>query len=198
MSASEKPALRELEQEYERLCAEPSDINELLPVLRFYAARCASVTEFGMRGGVSTAAFIAAGPSSLNSYDIVRDEEALRRLSPLAQAAGVDFRFHERSVLSTLIAPTELLFIDTWHVYDQLIRELLLHSWRVSRFILLHDTTTFGEHGERRPGDYRNRIGPPRRGLWPAVEQFLRLARRWKLRERLMHNNGLTVLERAR
>jgi hypothetical protein len=61
------------------------------------------------------------------------------------------------------IEPTDMLFIDTFHVYEQLRRELALHAGKARRFIVLHDTTTFGEKGEREGS----------RGLWPAVAEFL-------------------------
>jgi hypothetical protein len=53
------------------------------------------------------------------------------------------------------------------------------------QYIVLHDTTTFGETGET----------PGHRGLWPAVEEFLAKGT-FRLKQRHMHNNGLTILER--
>jgi predicted O-methyltransferase YrrM len=191
------PALTgDLETQYATLCCQPSDINEHLPVLRAYAAGLGHVTEFGMRKGISTTALIAARPRRLISYDIVEQPVEVQRLQQLAAEAGVDFEFRCGNVLRQRIEPTELLFIDTWHVYDQLIWELLLHSRRVSRFIIMHDTTSFGSVGERRGGDYRNRLRMGRKGLWPAVQHFLWLSRAWQLRERRTNNNGLSVLER--
>jgi hypothetical protein len=36
-----------------------------------------------------------------------------------------------------------------------------------------------------------------RKGLWPAVEEFLVDHPEWVLKERYTNNNGLTVLERV-
>ena len=36
-----------------------------------------------------------------------------------------------------------------------------------------------------------------RKGLWPAVEEFLIEHPEWKLKERYTHNNGLTILQRV-
>jgi hypothetical protein len=36
-----------------------------------------------------------------------------------------------------------------------------------------------------------------RKGLWPAVEEFLIDHPEWRLKERFTNNNGLTVLERV-
>jgi hypothetical protein len=67
-------------------------------------------------------------------------------------------------------------------------RELVLHAVKSRRFIVLHDTTTFGEQGEREGS----------RGLWPAVAEFLAAHPQWRLAARYHNNNGLTVLERRK
>ncbi|MGD9307318.1 MAG: glycosyltransferase family 4 protein, partial [Desulfobacterales bacterium] len=43
-----------LEKIYSQKCETPSDINQHLPILRKYAAQCSHITEFGVRGVVST------------------------------------------------------------------------------------------------------------------------------------------------
>jgi hypothetical protein len=35
------------------------------------------------------------------------------------------------------------------------------------------------------------------RGLWPAVEEFLRDNKNWVIKERYTNNNGLTILEKV-
>jgi hypothetical protein len=70
---------------------------------------------------------------------------------------------------------------DTWHAYDQLKAELRRHA---HKYIMLHDTTTYGQHGE----------SPGHGGLWPAVEELLALGT-FKVKARYANNNGLTVLE---
>ena len=101
------------------------------------------------------------------------------------------------------IEETDLLFIDTLHRYGQLKLELKKHSSKCKKYIILHDTTTFGDVGETAS---KLMIDPvtggmqliPRKGLWPAVEEFLKENKNWKLKERFTHNNGLTVLERKK
>jgi hypothetical protein len=63
-------------------------------------------------------------------------------------------------------------------------QELARHAAKVRRYIVLHDTTTFGTHGEVEG----------QRGLWPAVEAFLARGT-FRLKQRYENNNGLTVLE---
>src|SRR5262249_732802 len=81
---------------------------------------------------------------------------------------------------------TDMLFIDTWHVYEQLRHELALHAGKVRRYLVFHDTTTYGESGEE----------PGSRGLWPAIEEFLREHPEGSLAAHYEHNNGLTILAR--
>ncbi len=183
------PTLRPtVKQLYNSARTTPSDINEHLGVLFHLAKRCQHVTEFGTRTGTSTTALLAAHPRVLVSYDRV----CLPEVSFLKLAADrsrrTRFTFYQANVLSVEIEETDLLFIDTWHVYEQLSQELALHSPKVRRYLVFHDTTTFGEHGE----------SPGHRGLWPAIEEFLNDNQQWRLIARLTNNNGLTILVRER
>lgn len=120
---------------------------------------------------------------------------------------GLTSVFHRQSDLDCPLEETDLLFIDTWHVYGQLKRELARWHPYVRKYIILHDTTVDEWHGETfRCGwdaDRQSReTGIPvdeiRKGLWPAVTEFLADRPEWSLRERFVNNNGLTVLEQKR
>src|SRR5262249_8726058 len=174
------PTLADL---YHAACVTPSDINEHCPVLYALAKECRHVTEMGTRTAVSTTALLFAPPERLGCYDL-RKYPPVDRLAALA--GRTQFAFHQADVRQVEIEETDLLFIDTWHVYEQLREELSLHSPKVRRYIVLHDTTTFGDRGE----------AEGRRGLWPAVEEFLARGT-FRLKRRLHNNNGLTVLERS-
>jgi hypothetical protein len=176
----------DIETAYLDACRQPSDINEHLPLLHHYALSCQHVTEFGVGRGMSTVCFIHARPIRLESYDIGVKPEVASYLDELAASARVQFSFHAEDVRNARIDPTELLFIDTWHVYDQLRLELLIHSDRVSKFIALHDTVTFGDVGET----------SGHRGLWPALIEFLLSHPEWTIFENRSNNNGLTILRR--
>jgi hypothetical protein len=118
---------------------------------------------------------------------------------------GLDAIFYGESDLTCPMEETDLLFIDTWHVYGHLKRELARWHSYAKKYIILHDTTVDGEVGEsvRMGFDIEKQVkdsGIPReeieRGLWPAVEEFLSEHTEWVLKERLTNNNGLTVLKR--
>ena len=58
-----------IDEIYAKFCNTKSDINEHLPTLSAYA-KDRVVTEFGVRKGLSTIAFLAGRPKKLISYDI--------------------------------------------------------------------------------------------------------------------------------
>jgi tetratricopeptide (TPR) repeat protein len=172
-----------LAQLYHLSCRTPSDVHEHLPTLYALAGECRHVTEMGTRKGVSTTALLFARPDRLVCYDLVRcpQVDLLERL-----AGSTQFVFHQADVLRVEIEETDLLFLDTWHVYEQLREELRLHAGKVRRYIVLHDTATFRDHGETEG----------HAGLWRAVEEFLARGT-FRLKEHYPNNNGLTVLQPA-
>ncbi len=179
-------SLSEILVRYEQYAQNNNDMTEHMSTLRAYAARCASVVEFGVRHCVSTWGLLAGQPVRMRSYDIERQPE-VSEVEATVCGTGIDFQFILGSSLDVEIEETDLLFIDSLHTYDQLRQELVLHARKVRKFIILHDTTTFG--------DIDQFGGSP--GLWCAVEEFLTLRGDWKLKERFTNCNGLTVLERS-
>ncbi|MDA3806316.1 MAG: hypothetical protein PF440_00240 [Thiomicrorhabdus sp.] len=175
-----------IEDKYQELLSTPSDINEHLPILRKYAEECRHITEMGVRGIVSTYALLVAEPDILISYDIKNcDWKPLREIAK--EECNTDFQFILGNTLEVEIAPTDMLFIDTLHNYDQLSVELKLHAPKVRKYIILHDTTTYSYRGESYDGIRRV-------GLWPAIKEFLENNYEWSIKARFTNNNGLTIL----
>jgi hypothetical protein len=173
----------ELAAAYRRACATVSDIYQHLPALYRYASCCRHVTEFGTRTGVSTLALLRALPERLVAYDLERLPD-VDRLEELARLQGVDFSFRQEDTRRAALEPTDLLFIDTFHTRQQLEAELGAAE-KVRRYLIFHDTETYGEQGED-GGD----------GLWPAIAAFVRRDPRWCLLGHSSANHGLTVLWR--
>ncbi len=174
-----------LDDVYHRAASIPSDISELVPILYKLGATVDHITEFGSGNGNSTSAFLFAKPRVLISYDLNR-LDWVAQFEAVAAREGVDFRFVNQDVRTLdAIEPTDLLFIDTWHVREQLAVELR-YAASVRRFIVLHDTETFGVRGESAGHE----------GLWPAVAAFLKANSEWEVAHIFQHNNGLTVLRR--
>lgn len=187
-----------IERTYIELCNRKSDINEHLPTLYRYGQECKHITELGVREVISVYAFLHAKPDTFIGYDLYTSNN-INRAKKLATESGIDFKFIEGNVLEEEIEQTDLLFIDTWHRYKQLKEELLLHSSKVNKYIILHDTTKYAEKDEvLRPYIPKELdvYTEEKRGLWAAVEEFLENNNDWTLKERFTNNNGLTVLEK--
>lgn len=185
---------------YEKESETSSDINEHLPTLLKYANECDHITEMGVRWVSSTWPLLLSNPKKLISYDIKKDPK-INEVINLSKEYKIDYIFVEEDVLNVEIENTDLLFIDTLHTYNQLLLELELHSDKVNKYIILHDTTTFEDVDEI----IYNHASPlvknepkNKQGLWTAVLDFLdsNKGKVWELGERFTNNNGLTILKR--
>jgi len=206
-----------LENKYRELCTTPSDINEHLPTLFYYSSKCQSAIELGVRGVISTYAILYG--LLLNSNDkkkLLLNDIVPCNISDIIEISNdleVDLNYQWISDLEMDINENyDLTFIDTFHVYGQLKRELDKFSKITNKYIIMHDTTVDEIHGEiiRMFPNQEWHINEAQRmskitnipqeellkGLWPAVEEFLDGNPEWSLCKRYMNNNGLTILER--
>ena len=198
-------------REYITRCNTPSDINEHLPTLARYAEECSTVAEFGMRSVISTWALLygllkSPGTNKrLLSLDL-NYSPGIENVKNLCNHLCIDFFFIMGNDILYSLEPTDLLFIDTWHIYGHLKRELEKHHSQVNKYILLNDTTVDAIVGETirngwDPVAQSKTCGYPieeiTKGLWPAVEEFLAAHPEWVLEHRYKNNNGLTVLKRV-
>lgn len=172
------------ESYYEDACTRGSDISEHLPTLSRLASECQHVTEMGIASGQSTRAFLRHDVEYIG-YDILIQPQ-INELLDEAKRAGRRVRWHVADTKTFICDETDLLFIDTAHNYEQLKKELELHGNRARKYLVFHDTTTFGNRDET--------MGGP--GLWPAIEEFLEKNKHWEIAEKYENNNGLTVLRR--
>jgi hypothetical protein len=161
----------------------PSDINEHLPLLNLLAKLSTHVTEFGVRWGTSAKAWFN-NSVAVRGYDIEAFPEALE-LFDHAVNANKDVKLIIQDTLTIqYLEPTDLLFIDSFHGYNQVAGELR-YAESVRKFIVLHDTVLFGDVGQ-----------DGGKGIWPAVFEFLQNNQDWTVMEHRTNNNGLTVLTR--
>lgn len=185
---------------YESNCTTPSDINEHLPTLLKYCNECSHITEMGVRWVSSTWALLLSNPNKIISYDIVKNEK-INEVIELSHEYGINYTFIESDVLLCEIEQTELLFIDTLHTYNQLTMELNLHSEKVSKYIILHDTLSFGYIDEGVYEDSSDIVKIQtitKTGLMNAVNDFLLTEKgeNWIIHDIYENNNGLLVLKR--
>ena len=126
----------------------------------------------------------------------------------VAEAAreNINVKFIHGSDLECPLVQTEFLFIDTWHVYGQLKRELARWHSHVTRYIAMHDTEVDGVRGETvrrwmnaraQSARFNMPVDEIKKGLKPAIDEFLLAHPEWKTRAHYRNNNGLTILERV-
>ncbi len=177
-------APEELRQMFLAAVARPTDIHQHLTVLRDTASGCKHITEIGVGSGQSTLAWLLVQPDKLVCYDLGWQD----CIPSLQKVKGrTDFRFFIGHSSYIEIEETDLLFLDTTHNYGTTKEELTLHGNKSRRFILMHDTTTFGDHSEDNK--------PP--GMWQAIEEFMAANPAWQVMFRHTHNIGLTALKRG-
>ena len=181
--------MKKIEENYELKCKTISDINEHLPILKKYAEECDVVIEMGVRNVVSTWALLLANPKKLISIDLYNPAyygpNDLELVQNCAVEYEIDFEFVIGNVLNMEISECDLLFIDTLHNYNQLKQELSLHSNKVKKYIIFHDTESFRFKGETNNEN----------GIWPAIEEFLEENKHWSVCEIFTNNNGLTIIK---
>ena len=111
---------------------------------------------------------------------------------------GIEYEFKLENTLECEIEQCDLLFIDTWHDYLQLKSEMYRHHSKVNKYIILHDTCSFGFKDEDLYSEYnmgRKESNLPK-GLILAVDEFLLHNPQWFIFERFANNNGITILKR--
>jgi hypothetical protein len=200
-----------IQQKYNELCSSPSDINEHLPTLYRYTLECDSVFETGVRGCVSSWAFVYGLLSKENNNKciLLNDINECDIKDLLYHSSNENIKIEyiwKNNITIDFDRNYDLTFIDTWHIYGQLKRELDKFSKITNKYIIMHDTTVDEWQGEtircRWNATQQSIIsGYPideiNKGLWPAIEEFLAKNNEWVLHERYTNNNGLTVLKRV-
>ena len=178
-----------VEKKYTELVNTPSDINEHLIVLRYYADQCHHVTELGVRKGVSTWAFLASMTEKVVSVDVNHPDEFGGSLKEMREAAieeGKEFVFIIANDLELFLEETDMIFFDTLHTYSQLRQELELHAVRSRKYLVFHDTVSYKDKGID-GGE----------GIVKAINEFLKEHEEWIVKEVYNNNNGLMILQRC-
>jgi len=121
--------MEQLKIKYNYFCNYQCDINEHLPTLYNYAQECESVIELGVRRVISSYA-LAYGLMNNNKETkniLLNDinECDVRELLSITNELPINVNYKWMNDLELDITDNvDLTFIDTWHVYGQLKREL--------------------------------------------------------------------------
>lgn len=202
-------SIRQLNECLFQLVESPGDINEHLFTLCDYAKRCESICEIGVRGGTSTIALalglLRNGKTNQKLISIDIDDCSSVLAFKLAKSCGLDTRFIQADSANIDIPDVDMLFIDSWHCYGHLKRELARHHHHVRNWIVMHDTAAYGRTSDSvsMQDDIINlshksgySIEEIYKGLSFAVDEFLIQNPEWSLELVHEHNNGLTILKR--
>lgn len=206
--------MNDITERYNFYCRNHSDINEHLPTLRHYATKCESIMETGVRGCISSWALLHGllNNGSDNKHLFLNDiqpcniEKLLDFNAMLPSPVNIDYAWRNNLDLD-LKQSYDMIFIDTWHVYAQLKRELEKFSPIINKYIIMHDTTVDEIHGETircgwNAAKQSKETGFPvdeiNCGLGKAITHFLEAHPEWELLVKYTNNNGLTVLQRKK
>lgn len=205
------PEFVALEQQFLAGKTRIGDIHEHMDTLYAYATEVESIIECGVETAVSSWAFVKGlydnekSRKRLLSIDL-NYHPNIAQVRNIATKLGIDYEFKRGSDLCVEVEETDLTFIDTWHIYGHLKRELARFAPLTRKYIILHDTVVDGEVGETiRRGwnplaqaqESGYPVGDIIRGLKDAVSEFLANNAEWRQRDHFSNCNGLTILERV-
>ena len=206
-------------KKFRSLCNTASDINEHLPTLFRYAKQCNSALELGVRGCISSWAIGAGLLENRNGQKkmmFMNDsrECQIGEFIDAVEPLNIDVKYQWTNDLELKFdegTSFDLVFIDTWHVYGQIKRELEKFSKVCNKYIIMHDTTVdeidgetvreYGynyQHAYARATELAQSSGIPReeilKGMWFGIQEFLASHPEWYIKDRYFNNNGLMVL----
>ncbi len=177
--------MSKIQEAYERLLTEPTDIQAHIPILRECAAG-KRVVEFGCRRGVSTMAMMAGNPIFLQTYDLDRTPDVDVMLD-MAKAEGIDLRFVQADIDKLESVPDcDFVFADAHHNGNAVAINLRLAKAAGAKKFASHDTEIFA-----RVGDLE---GTP--GILDAFDAFLAENKDWKICYKSEESYGLTIISR--
>jgi hypothetical protein len=162
-----------------------NDIHKYADLFNLLAAECQSVTEFGVRNGISTGALLSGLRGKYRGYDLVRRPN-IDMLESIAIDLDIDFKFSEADTRLVSIEPTDLLFIDACHRYSHVSRELK-NEPEVKKYLVFHDTTECWERENGNPVYVE--------GIGRAIQELL-AGGKWFISSHYKEGSGLMVLSR--
>lgn len=187
-----------LESVYKAHCAANTAISPHLPRLRSLAQGLDVAVEFGVKRGASSSALLL-GAAVVLSYDVVATAQA-RELQAIA---GPRWHYVIEDSRKADVPACDLLFVDSLHTFQQTKAELEAHADKAGRFLVFHDTITFGsvgakgESGEHSWQYMRGQSCPTScLGIRPAIDELMIRDLSWRIVAHYTESHGLLVLER--
>ena len=141
---------------------------------------CNSYTELGVNQGATLAIALLQNVKKIRAYDIA--------LTPYNKAKSL-FNTHiieheldcvvfEADTLAINLDEVDVLYIDTRHTHDHLIKELRLHGHKAKKYIIFHDTFA-------------------QKGLKQAVQEYVATHDEWSIVTDCEVNVGFMTIQRG-
>lgn len=189
----------DIETIYNRHCSTPTAITPHLPRLRAVAEGLDLAVEFGVKRGASSSALLM-GAKKVISFDVVETREARE----LEAVAGDRWDYRLEDSRTAEVPPADMLFIDSQHDYEQCKAELDAHGHNIRKYIVLHDTATFGVVGADGESGRHKWAYVPGKGSVPldclgvrfAVDDYQIAHPEWRIAAHYADSHGLLVLRR--
>jgi len=159
-----------------------SDINEHLQTIFEYSKNCRIGLELGCGYGRSSFAFLMA-LQKLYSVDINHLQTAYELLNPYFGEKFV--RIEGSSLEFTDYEDVDVMLVDSWHTYGHVKKELEIHAQNIKKYIMFHDTVSFGTLGE-----------DGIKGVNDAINEFLAEHPEWVKVYEAFNNNGFLIIEK--
>lgn len=188
-----------VEEIYRSNCMQKTAISVHLPRLRKLADGLDTAVEFGVKRGASSSALLM-GAKHVVSYDIKETVEARE----LETAAGERWTYRIEDSREAEVPHADLLFIDSQHDFEQCRDELAAHAHKISKYLVFHDSATFGvvgadgETGRHKWTYVQGKGSVPLDclGLRFAVDHYMILHPEWRIAAHYPDSHGLLVLQR--
>jgi len=172
-----------------------------LDYLRDLALCSDNVVELGIKHGASSTA-LAWCEGKLYSYDLVITKGA-KALMPLIGDKWKVTQADTTKVSLEDVPEHDLLFVDSLHHYHQVASELEIFAGKTKKWIVFHDTITFGTWGaDGEKGTWIEdphvtpEFNPKVHGIRLAIDEFMVVHPEWVIKRHVAFSHGLLTLER--
>jgi len=167
-------------ERFEEIKKNSSDINELVEDIFNHTKGCNIAVSLGIMKGDAAFALLLGCQHHI-SIDSNASRDTLNFLNDY-------FGSKSSSIIQNTYDPIDLeefdvLFVDSAHTADCVEKELKTHAYKVNKFIIFHDTHTFGDVGED-GGE----------GIKKPIYDFLSKNQEWKIIYEINHNNGMIII----
>jgi hypothetical protein len=203
--------MKTLVEHFEEQRTNKSDLHQHIPTFYKYALDCTHITEFGVRWVTASWSFLKGLTDNVYKKQkkmVGVDKKRHKNVDlfeSMCKKHNIEYDFIEGNSAYVKIEETDLLFIDSWHTYGTMKRELHNNHHKVRKYMLFHDVITDASYSEsvrfnwnieqqsKESGYSEDEIFI---GIVPAIKEFLNKHPEWRVKEFFRNNNGLLVLER--